>query len=98
MGATDFSSIAAGKTSREAFEAAKASALHQYGHGGYTGTLAEKDDFIVIPTPPLTSSDAADLAEELIANDDDRISDKWGPAGAIAVEGGQWLFFGFASS
>jgi len=33
---------AKGKTAQEAFDAAVAQARHEYGHGGYTGTIAEK--------------------------------------------------------
>lgn len=35
----------------EAFNKAVAEAEWEHGHGGYTGTLAEKDSYIVLPMP-----------------------------------------------
>jgi len=48
MGAADFTTIALGKTANEAFSAAIEDALYDYGHAGYTGTIAEKggDGFV----------------------------------------------------
>ena len=70
-------------------------ARYEHGHGGYTGTIAEKDDFIMINCP--TDKDPYDFATELINTDDSRIDDKWGSAGCIALEE-SYLFFGWASS
>lgn len=71
-----------------------------FGHAGYTGTIAEKSDFIYIRMPGKV--DVLPTAEQalqyLAANDDDpRISDKWGPAGCIRTDDG-YVFFGWASS
>lgn len=52
MGACDFRVVAKGKTSREAFNAAVNEAAHENGHGGYTGTIAEKHSFVVIVASP----------------------------------------------
>jgi hypothetical protein len=46
MGATTFSTRAKGKRATEAFRAAVGAAQHEHGHGGYSGTIAEKDGFI----------------------------------------------------
>lgn len=46
MGATTFETIAFGRTAGEAFDAAVKDALYWHGHGGYTGTIAEKDGFV----------------------------------------------------
>ncbi|MGW5267165.1 hypothetical protein ACWEQ4_00805 [Rhodococcus sp. NPDC003994] len=98
MGAVDFTASAAGKTVEEAFAAATEQARYDYGHAGYTGTIAEKHSFTVIERTPQDPAAAAELAWKLIDDDDPRIHNKWGPAGAIAVTENRWLFFGFASS
>jgi hypothetical protein len=51
MGATNFSTVAFGKTAADAFRNAVNEARHWAGNEGYTGTIAEKDDFIFIGTP-----------------------------------------------
>ncbi|WP_125810669.1 hypothetical protein [Actinoplanes sp. ATCC 53533] len=107
MGATPFEQYADVPDPDAAFAAARQSALHQHGHGGYTGSLAEKDSYLVITSTPVSPDQAKALAADLIRRADPRIDDKWGPAGAIAVcraaaglvagvDG--WLFFGWASS
>lgn len=104
MGGATFESQGQGATVQEAFRAAREQALYDFGHAGYTGTLAEKDDWVVIPVPLGTPdlSRAMEEANALIAADDPRINDKWGPAGAIEYDdpkdGKGWLFFGWASS
>ena len=52
MGAYEFSTVALGKTPEEAFRMAVEDARYEHGHGGYTGTIAEKQDFILIVLPP----------------------------------------------
>jgi hypothetical protein len=51
MGAEVFSSIQTGKTAQEAFENAQEQAYWDYGHAGYTGTIAEKPGFTEFPRP-----------------------------------------------
>lgn len=51
MGACDFESRSMGKTAQEAFSLAKAEAHYEHGHGGYSGTIAEKNSFEVINCP-----------------------------------------------
>ena len=43
MGACNFTTYEFGKDSKDAFKTAREEALYMHGHGGYTGTLAEKD-------------------------------------------------------
>lgn len=96
MGAESFTQVARGKNATEARMAATEQACWDHGHGGYTGTMAEKDSHIMIPLPPGMEPFA--YAQQLIDDDDPRISDKWGPAGCIDLGGGDYLFFGWASS
>ena len=51
MGADSFYHTARGATAKEAFAKARADAQFQHGHGGYTGTIAEKTTFEVIEVP-----------------------------------------------
>ena len=108
MGATDFYATGSGMSAKRAFDVAQEKAQYDNGHDGYTGTIAEKSEFVVIQSKPICSHDAMELAEKLIEDRDARIDDKWGPAGAIrliqpmsqhaadATE--RWLFFGIASA
>jgi hypothetical protein len=96
MGACNFEEVARGDSAREAFRTAVKEAEYEYGHRGYTGTIAEKDSFTRIPLPE--GVDPYDYAQLLIDNDDERISDKWGPAGCIDLGNDEYLFFGWASS
>ncbi len=98
MGAYTFETLAEGPTVEEAFRTAVADAQYEHGHGGYSGTIAEKDGYVLVADEPRTYEAAHALADELIDADDPRVSDKWGPAGAIPLVGGGWLFFGWASS
>ncbi len=96
MGAQQFWSSACGKTAKEAFIAAREDALYDYGHRGYTGTIAEKTEFVIIPVPEGIEPTA--FMDKLMDEDDPRINDKWGPAGCIQSGPEDWLFFGWASS
>lgn len=88
MGALTFESYAEGTDVDKAFQAAVDQALYDHGHSGYTGTIAEKDSYVIIESTPLSPEAAEELADKLIRDNDDRIADKWGPAGAIAVKDG----------
>ncbi len=96
MGADTFTTRAKGKTAKEAFATAQDQAQYDHGHSGYSGTIAEKDAFTMIPVPADTNPGA--YAYKLIEENDRRISDKWGPAGCIDLGKGEYLFFGWASS
>ncbi len=96
MGAEIFIQKEQGKTPQEAFKNAVREAEYNYGHAGYTGTIAEKDSYILIDLPE--EMEAQKYAEFLINEDDSRIADKWGPAGCIPLDKNEYLFFGWASS
>lgn len=51
MGADEFSAVAAGRDAAEAFRAAVDNARFMHGHGGYSGTIAEKHDFVHVAIP-----------------------------------------------
>jgi len=96
MGANSFYTTSQGRTAKEAFTNAVEDARYEYGHGGYTGTIAEKDRFVMIECPK--GAIPEEYAHELIDKEDYRIDDKWGPAGCISLGNEQFLFFGWASS
>jgi hypothetical protein len=98
MGAQIFSTQAPGKTAQEAFNNAVREAQHEYGHSGYTGSIAEKDSFVMIKDPIPGDMSVSEYAYKLVMDQDPRIDDKWGPAGCIHLGGNNWLFFGIASS
>lgn len=45
MGASEFFTVSLGRNPHEAFDKARKEAQYLYGHGGYTGTIAEKGEF-----------------------------------------------------
>jgi hypothetical protein len=104
MGADTFIDIESGASMGEAFYSAVEQAQWDFGHAGYTGTIAEKGTYIDL-TPKV-----ADLSpdERLRAVHEDNwdgllglwetVNDKWGPAGGIELEPGRYVFFGWASS
>lgn len=92
MGSRSFMTKSSGKTAEEAFNSAVHEAQYEYGHGGYTGTIAEKNSFIMVDLPKNTSP--RDHAYKLL---DDTIVDKWGPAGCFNLGNNEYLFFGWAS-
>lgn len=85
MGASEFTQIGHGATAEEAFAHAREQAGWERGHGGYSGTVYEKDSFVMIEKKPLPLAEAYALAERLITEYDPRINDKWGPAGCVPV-------------
>jgi len=100
MGAQEFFTVAAGNTAREAFKKAVEDAQYLHGHGGYTGTIAEKTSFKLIRVP--TRQDPFKYAELLV---DEGNFGKYDSAGCIhlGVRGDkegldQYLFFGWAAS
>lgn len=105
MGAVPFFNDSSGPTLKEAFSNSVQQAQHMHGHGGYSGTIAEKSSVTEIPRAEVPDSmNPIDYARQLIDEDDSRVSDKWGPAGAIKLESNDesnqqtWLLFGWASS
>lgn len=51
MGATEFAIDNTGKTAGEAYDTQVDSDRYNFGHSGYTGTMAEKDGFVLIDRP-----------------------------------------------
>lgn len=98
MGANTFMNIVEGKNAAAAFSAIQRAARYDNGHGGYSGTIAEKNDFVVITIPKTWTATPQAYAKHLIDSEDSRIDDKWGPAGCISLGTGRFLFFGWASS
>ncbi|MCX4666420.1 hypothetical protein OG453_07025 [Streptomyces sp. NBC_01381] len=101
MGALDFYTTAAGPDLQTAFNTAHEHAEWEYGTSGFTGTIAEKDEVVLLDEPKRSEQDAEARAKELLDGDDPRISRKYGPAGALKVttndgEDG-WLLFGVAA-
>ena len=83
---------------KKTFAAAVEQAQYDEGHGGYTGSIAEKTEYVLVGTRK-TLEEARVWADDLIEKADHRIDDKWGPAGCIEVEEPKgFLFFGWASS
>lgn len=89
MGAEFFTTYREGTDAKAAFKAAREDALYEHGHRGYTGTIAEKDEFTVIDTTPIRLDDAERKAGELADAGDPRIDNKRGPAGALPVLTGE---------
>jgi len=103
MGASTFYEYGVGENAREAFDSAVEDSQYENGHGGYSGSLAEKGSYVMCHPDPMTSEAANRLADDLIDADDKRISDKWGPAGCVEIiqpsgKPRKFLFFGWASS
>lgn len=51
MGATNFNTVGVGKTVDEAMTEAQGQARYWHGHGGYSGTIAEKHGFVEFRLP-----------------------------------------------
>jgi hypothetical protein len=95
MGACDFQTTAKGKTAQEAFDYAVSDAAYERGHGGYTGTIAEKHSFVMYTLKPgQTPRELVDAFQEDWSGP---YEDKWGPAGCVDLGGGEFLFFGSTS-
>ena len=65
MGANHFFTYATGKTIDEAFNTAVVEARHWHGHGGHTGTIAEKHEFVPVSLPPRWTARKLDELLEL---------------------------------
>lgn len=103
MGARTFMVSVDGDDLLSAFRAAVDEAQWRHGHGGYTGTIAEKNRVqIVTPPRPMTDEEKKVWAARLLEDGADDptlawIEDKWAPAAAVRLDAGGWLFFGWAS-
>lgn len=109
MGAEQFWIFETGATAMSAFHKAVEKANFDHGNSGYTGTIAEKSEFVMI-ADAATREHARAMSEKLLEDRDDRIDDKWGPAGCIRIPHhsrtmatakygeDEFMFFGWASS
>lgn len=107
MGASEFQTFQEGVDPEDAFRLARQQAQFEYGHNGYTGTIAEKYEFVIIEPEPRPIKQAREEADRYLNCCDRRISDKFGPCGAIRVfelnedatplRNG-WLFLGVAKT
>lgn len=115
MGSQQFTSIVRvdkSTSDRDAFLQARDQAAYDHGHGGYTGTLAEKHSFSMIHRARSEAS-ARRIVETLSGNGSGPIpiyrpevieifDDKYGPAGAVRYPHDDKtdgvIFFGWASS
>ena len=98
MGGCDFITIETGESAVRALWNAVEQAEYDHGHSGYTGTIAEKGEFVMIDEEEHEEEEARAKAEKMIHEGDERIDDKWGPAGCFKLKDGRYMFFGWASS
>jgi hypothetical protein len=103
MGGNSFYTRKSAKTAEVAFKALVEEARHEHGHGGYTGSIAEKFDFLMVE---LLSGETPAACVLRCVNDECHWSnEKWEAAACIDTgpdpkEPGNriFLFFGVASS
>lgn len=103
MGAEVFMDVGRGKTVEKAFNQLVEDARYENGHGGYTGTIAEKTDYKSATSKVFESKqEAFDFAEKLMEDGNHWSDDKWGPAAYVSFKDNKgeicYLFFGWASS
>ncbi|WP_053958100.1 hypothetical protein [Sulfobacillus thermosulfidooxidans] len=104
MSAQMFVTVAEGLTLHAAFAAAVAEAQWEHGHGGCTGTIAEKDSVCEISPlrPQMSDNEKLAWALSLLTDEDavpralDWVLDKWSPAAALKLSQNRWVFFGWA--
>jgi hypothetical protein len=75
MGASEFSVISVGKDADEAFTRAKEAAFYDFGHSGYTGSIAEKPSFIILPRAE--SIGYEEIEDRFMRDDDDWCLAHW---------------------
>ncbi|MGA5819814.1 hypothetical protein ACPC54_18380 [Kitasatospora sp. NPDC094028] len=85
MGAVDFTAYQDGTDVAKAFRHAVEDARHEYGHRHGTGTIAEKDDYWIVTSTPVSTGDAEVLAARIMSEDGHPVQDREGPAGAIPI-------------
>ncbi|MFB7378575.1 hypothetical protein ACFC6U_27935 [Kitasatospora purpeofusca] len=85
MGAERFTTYQDGIDVTHAFRDAVENARYEYGHRGYTGTIAEKEGWQTVTSTPLSMDDAEALADRIMRDYEHPLQDVWGPAGAIPV-------------
>jgi hypothetical protein len=114
MGAEQFTTtikVSKETTDHDAFVEARDGAKYENGHGGYTGSIAEKNNFIMIHRAR-NAENANRIVDAFMGGWDVNISpyrteamqmfeDKWGDAGAVRYpvdnKTDEIIFFGWAS-
>jgi hypothetical protein len=95
MNLQPFIQLVAGESPSRAFDIGTHEARLAFGTNGFTGTLADKGDFVIIRCPKHCEPKA--YAESLIDLADERIAEMWSPAGMIQQGPGAWWCFGFSA-
>lgn len=85
MGGVGFSDYAEGTDPKQVFKGLVDRALYENGHGGYSGSIAEKDGFTILSSQPMTLAEAEAVERAEYAKDESPAHDKWGPACAIPI-------------
>lgn len=92
-------------TAKKAFISAVEGAAYEHGHGGYTGTIAEKHDFKIVKTVRVNKDDFnINNPDQYLDWDNGIANDKWGPSACVEIvdeKTGEvlgWVFYGWASS
>lgn len=78
MGAAQFTEVSHGASAAEAFNRAKEAAYWEHGHGGYTGTIAEKPGFVTIKNHFAAGGVSAEKLAEKIASADMHVNSTFG--------------------
>jgi hypothetical protein len=102
MGASEFFTTSSGENVLVAFRSAVEEAEYEYGHGGYTGTIAEKSEYKSASSEVFESREAAtEFATQKMDDPEHWCNDKWGPAAYVSFKSKdskvKFLFFGRAS-
>lgn len=79
-GGSDFENYVHDPNPHTAFKKVVEEARHESGHGGYSGTIAEKSNFTIRRQSPMTRNEAQKFIESDIEK-----NDKWGPAFAVPI-------------
>ena len=85
MGGTTFVTVGWGKDADDAFRNARDMAGYEFGHGGYSGTIAEKSSFRMVETKP--RQNIHKLIDDCLNDSSHFCEDKCGPAACIELKG-----------
>ncbi len=110
MGAEVFYNRAKGTSARDAFQQEYENACYEHGHGGYSGTIAEKGSYTMSNKPKDIKADEwIEMVEDFDYDDKSQehysklkkdymiYDDKWGDALCVPTHDG-FIFCGWASS
>lgn len=67
MGACEFNNVAVGSNVDEAFSRTVQDAQYEHGHGGYSGTIAEKGSYRLFPLPDITGASPYAIADFVVS-------------------------------